>query len=71
MMAVEYLIAAGRVRSQHDGDVHYISAPNLARLYGLLQGQWRIYDPVTDRHSDLPVLGPRFDGNYSLAGDSE
>jgi hypothetical protein len=70
-MRIEYLIAPGRMESQNDGDVHYISAPVLARLYGLRQGQWRIYDPVTDRHSDLPVLGPRFDGNYALDGTDE
>src|SRR5690606_15772348 len=29
-------------------------------------GQWRTYDPVTDRHTDLPVLTTRYDGDYRL-----
>lgn len=65
-MKVEYLIAPGTVLSQHDGDRHYIAAPQLARLYGLRAGQWRTYDPVTDRHTDLPVLTTRYDGDYRL-----
>lgn len=65
-MTLEYLIAPGHTRSKHDGQVHYVDAPRLARLYGLRPGQWRTYDPVTDRHTDLPVLTTRYDGDYRL-----
>lgn len=68
MAEVRYLIYPGYVQSRNDGDVHYVGVYALARLYGLAPSQWRTYNPDTDRRSTLPVLGPRFDGNYTLPG---
>jgi len=70
----KYLIQAGWVISQNDGDRHWVPAAQLARLYGLRDGRWREWHPRMDRESDLPVLGPRMDGNYrldALEGDSD
>lgn len=59
----------GFVRSQTDGDLHYVSAPALVRLYGLDPKEVvQIRDPLDmrgrifsdeDRH-----FYPRRDGNY-------
>ena len=64
-----YVLHPGRVTSKNDGDVHFISADNIAKLYRLPHGSWR----AAAYHSDLERclvrgddinLFPRFDGEY-------
>ena len=66
-----YLVQPGWVVSANDGQRHWLSASRLADLYGLRPEQWRTYDPVIDRHSELPVLRPRYYGNYALDGEGD
>lgn len=68
MARVRFLVRPGQIRSRNDGDFHYVGAADLARLYGLPLGSWRVYDPRTDRNTTLPVLRPRFSGYYELPG---
>lgn len=62
---MRYALHRSTVRSQHDGDAHRISAPELARLYGLADGQWVEWregmDPGQYAH-----LYAREDGRYEL-----
>lgn len=66
----EYYIVGGYVTSANDGDEHYISAAQLAHLYGvdpsacLVAGNWLRPDPCLPE--GLLVLTPRSDGNYAL-----
>lgn len=68
-----YVLFPGEVCSKSDGNVHYITAPELARLYGV---QYR-YCKVVYRDRESSVRGyikqqndielyPREDGEYSL-----
>jgi hypothetical protein len=63
---VRYLISPGYVRSRNDGDMHWISVPQLVKLYGLRPGEWREYHRSLDQYGGLPILGPRNDGDYVL-----
>lgn len=63
-----YLLCPGYVISQTDGDLHYISAPKLARLYGVnLNECVSDSDRLQSRNNQhLTKLFPRFGGDYSL-----
>lgn len=66
-MTILCLVRAGNVVSRNDGDLHRVSASQLARLYGLLPGEWAAWrDRDAIGRQNLPVLGPRSDGNYAL-----
>ena len=73
----KYLIWPGYVRSQHDGQLHYITAPELIRLYGVAPHDCVVM-PMEDSAAaanrrkqlaslhNLVPLHPRGDGNYQL-----
>jgi hypothetical protein len=66
---VKYALCPGYVRSKTDGDLHYISAPRLAQLYGVQMSECIVYTPErerTERMDDLVFLQPRYHGDYSL-----
>lgn len=64
-----FAVHPGYVKSQSDGQRHFISGPQLARLYQLPPGSWVTWD---DRkwsrehydHSAYVHLYPRDDGQY-------
>lgn len=69
MSAKKYLLIAGNVYSKTDGDRHWISAPQLARLYGVDPKECVFADelrPETWQGTNLRILRPRFDGDYRL-----
>jgi hypothetical protein len=72
-VTVRYVLHAGPVVSQNDGDTHFVSASDLARLYRLKPGEyvvaphWR--DPLSKgwkAPEGAIHLRPRRSGNYSL-----
>lgn len=68
-----YVLCPGHIRSQHDGQSHYVGAGQLARLYGVALRDCVVFDPQragTAEHypPDWTWLGPRFDGRYELPG---
>lgn len=67
-LQIKYLINPGWIRSRSDGDLHYIDARALVRLYGVPSGQWRLLKPDKDKGTTLPILGPRTDGRYTPVG---
>ena len=66
---VRYVLHPGYVPSANDGQEHFISAPQLARLYGLdIRAQSVVFGNRL-AHRDMPGdihLHPRFDGDYRL-----
>jgi hypothetical protein len=67
----KYLCIAGYVESRNDGDRHFISAPQLARLYRVDPKECVFVngDEHPDRlpsPGDMIILKPRFDGNYTI-----
>lgn len=73
-MKRKYLLRPGLVRSQKDGDEHYIGVSQLMQLYGVMPGECVIDTPDRSRwHSEehLVILSPRTDGNYALPDKSE
>ena len=69
MSGKKYIAYGEWVKSENDGDWHYISAKRVAELYGvplnetILVGANNIGILPTE---DLIVLTPRFDGDYTL-----
>lgn len=68
---VLYVLHGGRVTSRSDGDVHYISAQQLAYCYRLPKDSWVSKDNYNSRTSHngnkmVIHLYPREDGNYTL-----
>jgi hypothetical protein len=72
----KYLCFGGNVISRHDGDRHYISARQLARLYQVPHNEC-VY---IERGQDIPLgyigkdmikLHPRPNGDYCLPGVNE
>lgn len=80
-MTTRYLLFPGPVRSRSDGQVHHVTAPALARLYGVRFGDCLVL-PAPGRElypgerlrliersepgGDLIALHPRYDGDYRL-----
>ena len=66
---IRYVICPGPIRSQTDGDTHYVGVQALINLYGVRPGEAIIY-PDNDRGWRRPpfsvYLEPQYDGNYSL-----
>lgn len=70
-MKYKYLIIAGEVTSRTDGERHWVGASALCGLYGVDPKECYLVDrPKVEQIPfdlvDLPVLSPRYDGNYSL-----
>jgi hypothetical protein len=74
--APRYALYPGFVRSQTDGDRHYIGALTLAHLYGVRVQDCIVINPndaddpsqreKLERARRLVPLVPRYDGNYTL-----
>ena len=75
--AIRYVLCPGRVTSASDGDRHYISAMQLARLYGVPYAACEIYEPAPywptsfyrwrrEKWASLIWLHPKPDGDYTL-----
>lgn len=63
------MLCPGRIPSKHDRDWHFVSARQLARLYGVSMRECVISDGGPQSYSedlDLIRLHPRFDGKYQL-----
>ena len=78
-MTARYLLCPGPVQSRNDGDLHHITARQLAFLYGVPMAECVVMPPQRpDRHrermalldrvrsGDLVGLVPRADGDYRL-----
>lgn len=60
-----FCLMPGPVRSANDGDWHRVGAPELARLYELEPGEWRVHDLRTaDSCMHLRHLSPSLMGRY-------
>jgi hypothetical protein len=78
---VAFVVHPGFVRSQNDGDQHYISANELARLYMLEPGTWTVYQPPRafdraanwrrDPYEGMKAIFPRSDGKYPIFGGED
>ncbi len=71
MMSVrkKYLVVPGKVRSQTDGDRHWVGFGELVQLYGVDPKECIAHNPERsgdDYDPDLIVLHPREDGDYRL-----
>lgn len=74
----KYLLCPGYVTSRTDGDRHYITADQLARLYRVNPSDCEVRQDAEpwespslaavrkQRHAGLIKLGPRYDGDYRL-----
>lgn len=64
----KYLVVGGYARSQHDGDIHFISPVALCRLYGVDTKEclliWNIDTLLGMDLSKYIILRPRSDGKY-------
>lgn len=66
----KFALHPGWVRSQSDGDMHYISAAQLAGLYGIHHNEYIIWDPERRETyfgrtwMDYIHLFVKSDGNY-------
>lgn len=67
----KYLVVGGHVRSQNDGDEHYIPARDIARLHNLRKDQFVILPNLSPRNYPQfkGVLVPRYNGNYKDLSD--
>ena len=68
-MSKKYALIGGYVRSQHDFDMHFVSANDLLRLYGLdpkicVLLDSRRPESLLRLNNDLIRLNPREDGKY-------
>lgn len=68
-MARKYALHPGWVRSKTDGDEHYISTVQLARLYELRPSEYIVWGTASQyslmyRWDDYIHLYPRYDGDY-------
>lgn len=59
--ARKWTVSGGKVTSRSDGQRHYVSAGQVAKLHGLADHQWTRW--VYDRDNE-PDLFPRYDGEY-------
>ena len=70
---VKYVIFPGPVTSKTDGDRHYITAPQLARLYGVdiklcrvVHRQSQTMPHGCDMCPGELALHPKYNGDYTL-----
>lgn len=66
MTEKKYCLYPGWVQSENDSDLHYITAPKLAKLYGVPFVECIVIHPTDLNKSNqgLIVLVPRRDGKY-------
>jgi hypothetical protein len=66
----KYLVFSGEVKSINDGDIHFVSAKQVAELHRLGRHEWVSgdelkIDSLYEMHLKYKgVLRPRYDGNY-------
>lgn len=61
-----YVLCPGYIRSQFDGDEHYIGVTQLAHLYGVDYRKCTIVDDrFIPKEGDI-YLRPRYRGDYNL-----
>jgi len=69
-MKKKYLVIPGTITSESDGDLHYISASSLIRLYGVDPRECVVLSEylsdVGIKRDELIVLRPNYRGNYDL-----
>ncbi len=70
-MKYKYVVIAGRVKSKSDGEEHWITSHRLCELYGVDSKECYLIDRIEYEHIphdlvDLPVLIPKYNGDYSL-----
>lgn len=71
---IKYILRPGYVRSQTDGQKHFITAHQLAFLYKVSMRECLIVNEdrdlktyfFNDKERDAMLLYPRYDGNYAL-----
>jgi hypothetical protein len=69
-VSAKYHLMGGSVFAR-DGDVHFVSAPKLADLYGLNRGEWiSCYMDRPCLDTSAVHLGPKENGDYSLPAPS-
>lgn len=62
---ITFCVIPGKVKSQNDGEIHFVSAGELARLYELEDGEWQVHDSRTQRYCrHLRHLVPASNGSY-------
>ena len=67
---IKYVLCPGNVVSKNDGQVHFISAEQLASLYRVPMRECTVWDNLlpyvtnTRNHAGLIALSPRRSGNY-------
>ena len=70
-MSKQYLVFPGLVRSESEGDFHYISASQLINLYRVRSMDCKIVTSENDVKGidwlKYTILRPRTDGNYNLS----
>lgn len=67
-----YVICPGEVISRSDGQIHFIGRGQLASLYGLAPGEYRVVGAIRGqelRPGEI-ALRPRYDGKYRKANGS-
>jgi len=65
--AIMYALHPGWIVSMNDGDDHYISVPQLAKLYSLAPNEYIVWDTENDRTLDPEEyvhLFPSYQGRY-------
>lgn len=70
----KYALCPGNVRSKSDGDVHFISSRQLARLYKVSHKDCIVVEDLSKRNIEfienkfpnIIFLYPRYDGNYDM-----
>jgi len=68
----KYLLMPGYIKSQTDGDQHYISPVQLKNLYNVPMSECLIYNErIASRiPENITILRPQFAGNYTLPKDN-
>ena len=68
---IKYALHPGEMISKSDGDMHYISAIQLASLYKVSMTECIVIkdgEPGNSERPDLIHLWPKYDGDYKLPG---
>lgn len=66
---IKYVVLPGDVQSKNDGQIHYIGAGQLMRLYNVDPRECVVHrfgDHWFPEYDKLIQLSPRYDGNYTL-----
>ena len=73
----KYILIGGQMMSKSDGDIHYVSATKLCKLYRLNLEECYFYEDDNPsykreirglRHNnpELKILFPRYNGDYEI-----